>query len=116
MSIRAGGARLTGAFACPMYRPVPQWRNGRRGRLKICCLKGRAGSSPAWGTIPSNLDSKIRGRCGSLLLHLSDLQLYLLPGSPAHATPYKGGVAFKIAPNPGLNLSAVEPDVLQFEV
>ena len=47
---------------------------------------------------------------------LSDLQLYLLPGSPAHATPYKGGVAFKIAPNPGLNLSAVEPDVLQFEV
>ncbi len=29
----------------------PQWRNGRRGRLKICCPQGRAGSSPAWGTI-----------------------------------------------------------------
>src|SRR6516164_8294522 len=28
----------------------PQWRNGRRGRLKICCAKARAGSSPAWGT------------------------------------------------------------------
>ncbi len=33
----------------PMEKP--QWRNGRRGRLKICCLQGRAGSSPAWGTI-----------------------------------------------------------------
>jgi len=31
-------------------RPVPQWRNGRRGRLKICCRQRRAGSSPAWGT------------------------------------------------------------------
>ena len=28
----------------------PQWRNGRRDRLKICCPQGRAGSSPAWGT------------------------------------------------------------------
>ncbi len=39
----------------PFARPrdiarVPHWRNGRRGRLKICCPQGRAGSSPAWGT------------------------------------------------------------------
>src|SRR5205823_2501973 len=31
----------------------PLWRNGRRGRLKICCLHGRAGSSPARGTTKS---------------------------------------------------------------
>ena len=43
--------RLTAPHAYPMFRPAPQWRNGRRGRLKICCLQGRAGSSPAWGTI-----------------------------------------------------------------
>ena len=28
----------------------PGWRNGSRGRLKICCTKVRAGSSPAPGT------------------------------------------------------------------
>src|ERR1700704_3511759 len=44
--------RLTARRPYPMFRPMPQWRNGRRGRLKICCLQGRAGSSPAWGTIP----------------------------------------------------------------
>src|SRR5579859_4193877 len=32
------------------FLAVPQWWNGRRGRLKICCPRGRAGSSPAWGT------------------------------------------------------------------
>lgn len=30
---------------------MPGWRNGRRNRLKICCLFRRAGSSPAPGTI-----------------------------------------------------------------
>ena len=29
---------------------VPACRNGRRGRLKICCGQPRAGSSPAAGT------------------------------------------------------------------
>jgi hypothetical protein len=29
---------------------MPGWRNGRRARLKICCPRGRAGSSPALGT------------------------------------------------------------------
>ena len=34
-----------------MIRPgLPLWRNGRRGRLKICWPQGRAGSSPARGT------------------------------------------------------------------
>jgi hypothetical protein len=28
----------------------PLWRNGRRGRLKICCSQGRGGSSPSRGT------------------------------------------------------------------
>jgi hypothetical protein len=46
----------------------------------------------------------------------SDLRLYFLPGSPAHAARYKGGVACKIAPNTGLNLVAVQPDVLQLVV
>ena len=30
---------------------MPVWWNGRHHRLKICCPKGRAGSSPATGTI-----------------------------------------------------------------
>ena len=29
----------------------PQWRNGRRDRLKICYPQGCGGSSPSWGTI-----------------------------------------------------------------
>ena len=33
-----------------VVRNVPEWRNGRRERLKTACLKGRAGSSPASGT------------------------------------------------------------------
>ena len=28
----------------------PGWRNGRRGRLKICCPQGRVGSIPTPGT------------------------------------------------------------------
>ena len=32
-----------------MYRCRPACRNGRRGRLKICCGQPRAGSSPAAG-------------------------------------------------------------------
>ena len=31
---------------------MPGWRNGRRCGLKIRCPKGRAGSTPALGTIP----------------------------------------------------------------
>ena len=30
----------------------PEWRNGRRGGLKILCSKGRVGSSPTSGTNP----------------------------------------------------------------
>src|ERR1700743_2650808 len=52
-SLTKGGAAL---LPPPLYRdfpfPVPLWRNGRRGRLKICCPHGRAGSSPARGTRP----------------------------------------------------------------
>ncbi len=63
MSIRAscgaGRQRLTAPLAYPMFRPKPQWRNGRRGRLKICCRQRRAGSSPAWGTTSSR---QIRNR------------------------------------------------------
>ena len=33
------------------FASEPPWRNGRRGRLKICCPQGRAGSSPAGGTM-----------------------------------------------------------------
>ena len=33
---------------------LPAWRNGRRDRLKICCPKGRGGSSPSAGTILKN--------------------------------------------------------------
>ena len=29
---------------------MPWWRNGRRGRLKICCQQWREGSSPSRGT------------------------------------------------------------------
>ena len=29
---------------------LPGWRNGRRGRLKICCPQGRVGSIPTPGT------------------------------------------------------------------
>ena len=29
---------------------MPWWRNGRRGRLKICCQQWRGGSSPPRGT------------------------------------------------------------------
>ena len=29
---------------------LPGWRNGRHGRLKICCSQGREGSSPSRGT------------------------------------------------------------------
>ena len=43
---------LLNSYVCikvPMVLPL--WWNGRRGRLKICCSQGRAGSSPARGTI-----------------------------------------------------------------
>lgn len=38
---------------------LPGWRNGRRYGLKIRCPKGRAGSTPALGTIP-NLPVELR--------------------------------------------------------
>ena len=47
---------------------------------------------------------------------LSDSHLSLLPGSPAHPAPHKSRVAFKIAANAGLDLAAVESDVLQLVV
>src|SRR5690348_2205820 len=54
-------------FQTPTRR-VPLWRNGRRGRLKICCLHGRAGSSPARGTSnPASLAAN-KGQRQSLLL------------------------------------------------
>ena len=28
----------------------PEWRNGRRGALKMLCSKGRVGSNPTFGT------------------------------------------------------------------
>ena len=31
-------------------KSMPWWRNGRRGRLKICCQQWREGSSPSRGT------------------------------------------------------------------
>ncbi len=44
---------IEGPALASMMRPAlrePLWRNGRRGRLKICCWQQRAGSSPARGT------------------------------------------------------------------
>ena len=32
----------------PWYQP--EWRNGRRGALKMLCSKGRVGSNPTSGT------------------------------------------------------------------
>jgi hypothetical protein len=61
---------LTAPHAYPMFPPVPQWRNGRRGRLKICCLQGRAGSSPAWGT------KKIKCLTVHLRVWLTDLLMH----------------------------------------
>ena len=44
-------SRIDPALPLPLNPAgLPLWRNGRRGRLKICCLHGRAGSSPARGT------------------------------------------------------------------
>ena len=38
-----------GALHCVLNDGKPACRNGRRGRLKICCGQPRAGSSPAAG-------------------------------------------------------------------
>lgn len=41
-----------------MFRKeMPACRNGRRGRLKICCGQPRAGSSPAAGSLSMALKS-----------------------------------------------------------
>lgn len=53
-------------FACRIYtaKHVPEWRNGRRERLKTAWPKGRAGSSPASGTNFCFQGSTLeRGRC-----------------------------------------------------
>ena len=34
------------------YLFLPEWRNGRRGGLKIRCPQGRVGSTPSSGTLP----------------------------------------------------------------
>ena len=39
---------------------------GRRGRLKICCLQGRACSSQAWGTIPMGIAASLGTRTVAL--------------------------------------------------
>ena len=83
---------------------------------KICCSQGRAGSSSAWGTIPSNLHSKTRGRRGSLLLHLKRLAPLVPAGFAGARRAVQGWGPCQIAPNTGLNLGAVEPDVLQLVV
>jgi hypothetical protein len=50
-STAATAARDVDPPFCPVIvAPVPLWRNGRRGRLKICCSQGRGGSSPSRGT------------------------------------------------------------------
>ena len=41
----------------PLQTVLPGWRNGSRGRLKICCTRVRAGSSPAPGTSLRSLRS-----------------------------------------------------------
>ena len=49
---------------------LPACRNGRRGRLKICCGQPRAGSSPAAGSkalIVSVLFSLYKNNKGELL-------------------------------------------------
>src|SRR5262245_61539873 len=47
--------RLDGAGDAVTLRTWPEWRNGRRARLKIWCPKGRVGSSPTSGTWPGKL-------------------------------------------------------------
>jgi hypothetical protein len=42
--------------------PKPEWRNGRRAGFKILCPQGRAGSSPASGTMV-----QIAANCGNLM-------------------------------------------------
>ena len=37
---------------------LPGWRNGRRGRLKICCPQGRVGSIPTPGTKRRSFDRR----------------------------------------------------------
>jgi hypothetical protein len=46
----------------------------------------------------------------------SDSRFYLSQDSPRHAAPYKGGVAFKIAANAGLDLVSDQPNVLQLVI
>ena len=41
---------LNGAVHVIFSYPVPEWRNGRRGGLKIRCPQGRVGSTPSSGT------------------------------------------------------------------
>ena len=44
--------------------PVPGWRNGRRGGLKILCPQGRVGSNPTLGTSALHVqpgDRSVRG-------------------------------------------------------
>ena len=38
---------------------MPEWRNGRRSRLKICRWQQRAGSTPAFGTIANYADAAL---------------------------------------------------------
>lgn len=52
---------------------MPLWWNGRHDRFKICCSHGRAGSSPARGTI--TLLFKLNGIALDVFLLASNLQV-----------------------------------------
>ena len=42
------------------YLFLPEWRNGRRGGLKIRCPQGRVGSTPSSGTTATFLEMLAR--------------------------------------------------------
>ena len=59
-----------GALSC-YARAGPEWRNGRRSRLKIGRPRGRQGSNPCFGTIESRT-TKEAGDLADLSVHRLD--------------------------------------------
>ncbi len=53
--------KKSSTFAPDFERQItlPGWRNGRRGRLKICCPQGRVGSIPTPGTKWRSIDRRL---------------------------------------------------------
>lgn len=50
--VNTTGCGPVGMSSILVFHPIcPCDENGRRGRLRICCLKRRAGSNPVKGTI-----------------------------------------------------------------